>query len=138
MKSVEVHDDAWWRLRWEAAGLVYSEDLTQWARQTALKDQGLKDLTSNMRQDHLYFVGQHLYLNAQAFINPLVASLPEHAHLFAEVSTPPARLQRVARPSTLVGGRSLSLPPPDVTDIAMPPFSTVVLEEKTARKMPST
>jgi len=39
-----------------------------------------------MRDDHLYFVGQHIYLNVQVFINPMVASLPEHSHLFAEVS----------------------------------------------------
>ncbi|EED88192.1 predicted protein [Thalassiosira pseudonana CCMP1335] len=83
---VEVHDDDWWRTRWEAAGLVYSESLTQEARLVAIQDQNRRDLTLDMTNDKLYFVGQHVYLNVQVFINPMVASLPEHSHLFAEVS----------------------------------------------------
>lgn len=78
--------DDWWRVRWEAAGFVYSEFLTKKSRSIAMKDQQLKNLTLDMRDDHLYFVGQHIYLNVQVFINPMVASLPEHSHLFAEVS----------------------------------------------------
>lgn len=81
---VEVHNDDWWRMRWEAAGFVYSEHLTSTVRATAMKDQNRKDLTLDMNKENLYFVGQHIYLNAQVFINPMVASLPEHAHLFAE------------------------------------------------------
>jgi len=81
---VEVHDDDWWRLRWEAAGFIYSESLTKSVRSIAMKDQNRKDLTLDMKEGHLYFVGQHIYLNMQVFINPMVASLPEHAHLFAE------------------------------------------------------
>ena len=78
--------DDWWRVRWEAAGFVYSEFLTKKSQSIAMKDQQLKNLTLDMRDDHLYFVGQHIYLNVQVFINPMVASLPEHSHLFAEVS----------------------------------------------------
>eukprot|EP00970_Alexandrium_tamarense_P009189 scaffold1813_cov185-Alexandrium_tamarense.AAC.4 len=85
-RCVEVHDDDWWRTRWEAAGLVYSESLTQEARLVAIQDQNRRDLTLDMTNDKLYFVGQHVYLNVQVFINPMVASLPEHSHLFAEVS----------------------------------------------------
>eukprot|EP00584_Thalassiosira_punctigera_P007847 CAMPEP_0172533554 /NCGR_PEP_ID=MMETSP1067-20121228/6217_1 /TAXON_ID=265564 ORGANISM="Thalassiosira punctigera, Strain Tpunct2005C2" /NCGR_SAMPLE_ID=MMETSP1067 /ASSEMBLY_ACC=CAM_ASM_000444 /LENGTH=395 /DNA_ID=CAMNT_0013318207 /DNA_START=14 /DNA_END=1201 /DNA_ORIENTATION=+ len=81
---VEVHDDDWWRIRWEAAGFVYSDYLTKSVRAQALQDQDRKDLTLDMKEDYLYFVGQHIYLNAQVFINPMVASLPAHAHLFAE------------------------------------------------------
>jgi len=81
---VEVHDDLWWRVRLEAAGLVYSEHLTQKARLIAKEDQDRKDLTADMNDDHLYFVAQHIYLNIQVFINPMVSSLPQHAHLFAE------------------------------------------------------
>jgi len=84
--SVEVHNDDWWRMRWEAAGFVYSEHLTSTVRATAMKDSSRKDLTLDMKEENLYFVGQHIYMNAQVFINPMVASLPEHAHLFAEVS----------------------------------------------------
>jgi hypothetical protein len=69
---VEVHNDDWWRVRWEAAGLVYSEILTMEARKVALNDQGLKKLTLDMKEDYLYYVGQHVYLNMQVFINPMV------------------------------------------------------------------
>jgi hypothetical protein len=62
---VEVHDDEWWRIRWEAAGLVYSQSLTDEARTVAMKDQGRKDLTSDMTEDKLYFVGQHVWLSVQ-------------------------------------------------------------------------
>jgi len=82
---VEVHDDDWWKTRFEAAGLVYSNSLTQEVRSVAQRDQGLKNLTLDMKPDHLYYVGQHIYLNMQVFINPMVASLPQHAHLFSEV-----------------------------------------------------
>mmetsp|Transcript_12207 Transcript_12207/g.25755 ORF Transcript_12207/g.25755 Transcript_12207/m.25755 type:complete len:405 (-) Transcript_12207:113-1327(-) len=81
---VEVHDDDWWKTRFEAAGLVYSNSLTQEVRSVAQRDQGLKNLTLDMKPDHLYYVGQHIYLNMQVFINPMVASLPQHAHLFSE------------------------------------------------------
>lgn len=81
---VEVHPDDWWRVRWEAAGFVYSEFLTKQARAVGMRDQRRKDLTLDMKEDTLYFVGQHIYLSMQVFINPMVASLPEHAHLFAE------------------------------------------------------
>ena len=35
---VEVHDDDWWKIRWEAAGLVYSSELTSEARAVAMED----------------------------------------------------------------------------------------------------
>ena len=70
---VEVHDDDWWRMRWEAAGFVYSEGLTMASRKIASRDQGLKDLTLDMERDKLYFVAQHIVLNVQVFINPMVS-----------------------------------------------------------------
>ncbi len=63
--KVEVHDDDWWKTRFEAAGLVYSNSLTQEVRTVAQRDQGLKNLTLDMKPDLLYFVGQHIYLNMQ-------------------------------------------------------------------------
>ena len=81
---VEVHDDSWWQTRMEAAGFLYSSHLTNLARTIAQKDSSLKNLTLDMKEENLYFVGQHIYLNVQVFINPLVAALPQHAHLFAE------------------------------------------------------
>ena len=68
----------------EAAGFIYSAHLTDTARTIASKDQSLRNLTLDMTEDNLYFVGQHVYMNVQVFINPLVAALPQHAHLFTE------------------------------------------------------
>ena len=83
---VEVHDDDWWRVRWEAAGFQYSDILTRQIRSKKFwVDHNTLRLTRDMKEDRLYYVGQHLYLSGQVFINPMVASLPEHAHLFAEV-----------------------------------------------------
>jgi hypothetical protein len=62
---VEVHDDEWWRIRWEAAGLVYSETLTAEARSVARRDQSRTDLTSDMEKGKSYYVGQHLWLSLQ-------------------------------------------------------------------------
>jgi hypothetical protein len=87
---VEVHNDDWWRVRWEAAGLVYSEILTMEARKVALNDQGLKNLTLDMKEDYLYYVGQHVYLNIQVFINPMV-----NIHIFKCFSSAYGRILRI-------------------------------------------
>lgn len=68
-----ISSDDWWRVRWEAAGFVYSDILTSEARSVAIRDQNLKNLTLDMNEDELYFVGQHIYLNVQVFINPMVS-----------------------------------------------------------------
>eukprot|EP00804_Cyclotella_cryptica_P001931 CCRYP_007358-RA/>CCRYP_007358-RA protein AED:0.21 eAED:0.22 QI:0/0/0/0.75/1/1/4/0/197 len=81
---VEVHDDEWWRVRREAAGLVFSQSMTDEARAMAMQDSSRRDLTRHMTEDYMYFVGQHLWLSLQVFINLMVASLPRHSHLFAE------------------------------------------------------
>ena len=70
--TVSVSSDDWWRVRWEAAGFVYSEFLTNSSRAIAEKDSGLKNLTLDMKPDYLYFVGQHIWMNIQVFINPMV------------------------------------------------------------------
>ena len=70
-----LSSDDWWRVRWEAAGFVYSDFLTTRSRSIAMKDQNLKNLTLDMKPDHLYFVGQHIYLNVQVFINPMVSEV---------------------------------------------------------------
>jgi len=83
---VEVHDGNWWRVKMEAAGFVYSEILTKEMKAKAKTDQNRVDLVKDMKTKNRanYYVGQHLWGSMQVFINPLVASLPEHAHLFAE------------------------------------------------------
>lgn len=81
---VEVHDDDWWRTRMEMMGFVYSEHLSKEMRNKAEQDKTRTDLVKAMQSDKSYAVGQHLRTTLQVFINPMVASLPEHAHLLAE------------------------------------------------------
>lgn len=58
---VEVHDDDWWKMRWEAAGLVYSSELTDEARFIARTNKHIEfgdDFeTSN--------AAQHIWLSVQ-------------------------------------------------------------------------
>jgi len=83
---VEVHGHDWWQVKMEAAGFVYSGILTNEMKAEAQKDNQRKDLVDDMIKQNKpsYHVAQHLWTTLQVFINPLVASLPEHAHLFAE------------------------------------------------------
>ncbi len=57
---------------------MYSEILTKEARMIATRDQSLKNLTLDMKENELYFVGQHIYLNVQVFINPMVSQLSNY------------------------------------------------------------
>eukprot|EP00041_Stephanoeca_diplocostata_P004904 m.53208 g.53208 ORF g.53208 m.53208 type:complete len:357 (+) comp15438_c0_seq8:43-1113(+) len=66
---VEVHDDWWWITRMEMQGFVYSEPLTSMFRAIA------------RRHVDVGAGAQHLWLSGMAFLNPRVASLPEHHHL---------------------------------------------------------
>ncbi|KAL7471198.1 hypothetical protein ACHAXS_011500 [Conticribra weissflogii] len=87
---VEVHGDDWWRVRMESMGFVYLEKLTQQMRALARTDSTRVDLVAEMEEKDKdgkkkYFaVAQHLWTTLMVFVNPLVASLPEHAHLMAE------------------------------------------------------
>lgn len=83
---VEVHDDAWWKVKMESSGFVYSDTLTKEMRAKARVDNNRIDLVEDMKTKNRthYAVAQHLWGSMQVFINPLVASLPEHQHLFAE------------------------------------------------------
>jgi len=65
-----VHEEWWWRSRLTAAGFVYSIDLTMLARQQA----------SNSAKTETE--AQHLRYRLMVFINPKVAALPQHHHLF--------------------------------------------------------
>eukprot|EP01062_Namystynia_karyoxenos_P061149 TRINITY_DN5320_c2_g3_i1.p1 TRINITY_DN5320_c2_g3~~TRINITY_DN5320_c2_g3_i1.p1 ORF type:complete len:429 (+),score=81.35 TRINITY_DN5320_c2_g3_i1:69-1355(+) len=68
---VEAHKSWWWRARFEARGFVYSPELTEMARTIVRK--------TNTRP---VAAAAHLQFRLMVFINPRVASLPEHAHLF--------------------------------------------------------
>ena len=81
---VEVHDEKWWKARMEMMGFVYSDELTKEMAGYASQDKARTDIIPAMEDGKSYSVGQHLWSTLQVFINPLVASLPEHAHLLAE------------------------------------------------------
>ena len=65
---VEVHPDWWWVTRMELAGFVYSSRLTNLVRLVATKFRNHGN-------------GQHIIHTMHVYMNPKVASLPEHAHL---------------------------------------------------------
>jgi SAM-dependent methyltransferase len=71
---VEVHAHWWWRARFEAQGFIFSQELTDLARKFASDgvyiDKSLEDSQA-----------QHLIHGLRVFINPEVASLPQHHHL---------------------------------------------------------
>lgn len=67
---VEVRESWWWRGRFEAAGFLYSQDLTTLVRNAAA--------ATSARGSGLRIVKRMM-----VFINPAVASLFEHEHLFS-------------------------------------------------------
>jgi hypothetical protein len=67
---VEIHNQNWWRSRLEAQGFVYSEHLTTQVHKFAKDGRQSK------------YDSQHIVHGMQVFINPVVASLPQHHHLF--------------------------------------------------------
>lgn len=78
---VEVHDNDWWIRKFEAYGFQYDHRLTEEIRQVASEER-LAQITFPPNGKMLG--GQHIYTSMKVFINPVVAALPEHAHLFGE------------------------------------------------------
>lgn len=78
---VEVHEHDWWVAKMQSYGFVYSEFFTKKVRSiaSAEKSEGIKSPKENENYN-----AQHVWLTMMVFINPAVASLPEHQHLFAE------------------------------------------------------
>eukprot|EP00550_Attheya_septentrionalis_P007347 CAMPEP_0198292914 /NCGR_PEP_ID=MMETSP1449-20131203/14726_1 /TAXON_ID=420275 /ORGANISM="Attheya septentrionalis, Strain CCMP2084" /LENGTH=318 /DNA_ID=CAMNT_0043992273 /DNA_START=183 /DNA_END=1139 /DNA_ORIENTATION=- len=77
---VEVHEDPWWRARFESQGFVYSDDLTQMVR-TLAREESSKHIPAFQNKN---YAASHVGRTMQVFINPAVARLPAHAHLLAE------------------------------------------------------
>jgi len=78
---VEVHPNEWWVAKMQSYGFVYSEYLTQMVRNIAATERG--NLRESPKKGETYNA-QHVYMTMKVFINPAVASLPEHQHLFAQ------------------------------------------------------
>jgi SAM-dependent methyltransferase len=79
---VEVHDDKWWVRKMESLGFQHSEELTSQVR-TWGKNEVTSKLASPFAANASYNA-QHIWLTMKVFVNPAVASLPEHDHLFFE------------------------------------------------------
>merc|ERR1712071_272478 len=77
----EVHSEQWWKERMLMHGFLYSDSLTERLRDKASKE--ARDNVPFPTGDGNYRA-QHLFMNLLVFINPQVASRPEHAHLLAE------------------------------------------------------
>lgn len=67
---VEVHEKWWWRGRMAAEGFVFLNDLTKQIRQHAAA------------QLHRNETSAHIIHGMDVFLNPAVAGLPQHKHLF--------------------------------------------------------
>jgi SAM-dependent methyltransferase len=67
---VEVKENMWWKSRFLAANFIYNDELTQRIRNSAAAGCITTD-------------GLRVVKRMMVFINPAVASLPQHAHLFA-------------------------------------------------------
>jgi hypothetical protein len=78
---VEVHNDEWWNEKMAMYGFVYSPHLTKLVRSVAAEERSNTNYTfPNGEKPN----AQHVWLSMMVFINPAVASLPQHAHLLAE------------------------------------------------------
>jgi Methyltransferase domain len=77
---VEVHLDDYWIRKYEAYGFKYDEALTKQVRGWASQEAGSGKVGPTGQK----YGAQHISLSMKVFINPVVAALPEHAHLFFE------------------------------------------------------
>lgn len=79
----EVHRDDWWINKYTAmSGLIYSPALTEKIREKAREDAGPLPVAVN--NDKTNYLPAHIRRTTLAFINPAVAGLDKHEHLFAE------------------------------------------------------
>lgn len=85
---VEVHSDAWWIRKYESYGFRYDSDLTATIRSIAKTEANTPPSSNNnsteIAPNGERYNAQHIWLSMKVFINPMVASLPKHAHLFHE------------------------------------------------------
>ncbi|KAL7555774.1 hypothetical protein ACA910_008150 [Epithemia clementina (nom. ined.)] len=95
---VEVHSDDWWIRKFTAYGFVYDANLTLQVKQW-VHDEQFRPLRNNAKQGNdttttydsydyapngKRFNPFHIGASIKVFINPVVAALPQHAHLFME------------------------------------------------------
>jgi hypothetical protein len=78
---VEVHKDEWWIRKYESYGFRYDDTLTQKVRSLATEE---RTNTTAIAPNGISYNAQHLWLSMKVFVNPAVAAMPQHAHLFPE------------------------------------------------------
>jgi len=78
---VEVRDEWWWRVRFQAQGFVYSLELSQAARRFALAGSRYTNAENRMATNP--WGAEHIVDRMMVFINPKVASMPEYDHLMS-------------------------------------------------------
>jgi hypothetical protein len=89
---VEVHNHDWWITRLSLFGFVYDDRLTNIIREVAVQEShhakanehNASDRFASIGPDGEPFNAQHIWTTMLVFINPVVASLPQHQHLMAE------------------------------------------------------
>ena len=82
---VEVHSDEWWIRKYESYGFKYDVQLTNETRRIARAEaEWPKTDSRTVAPDGKKYNGQHIWLSMKVFVNPVVAALPQHAHLFPE------------------------------------------------------
>ena len=75
---VEVHEDDWWIGKLESFGFRYNANMTEVVR--AIVSKKAQQVAPNGKR----YRALHISRGLKVFINPVVASLPQHAHLFPE------------------------------------------------------
>lgn len=78
---MEVHFDDWWIRKYESYGFRYDKELTGKVRYIAQLEINRNNETAPNGEP---YNAQHIWLSMKVFVNPVVASLPQHAHLFPE------------------------------------------------------
>mmetsp|Transcript_10124 Transcript_10124/g.11359 ORF Transcript_10124/g.11359 Transcript_10124/m.11359 type:complete len:413 (+) Transcript_10124:143-1381(+) len=83
---VEVHKDEWWIRKYEAYGFKYDDTLTQQIRKVGMEEHFNKNTTADgtFPVNGESYNAQHVWTSMKVFLNPVVAALPQHAHLFGE------------------------------------------------------
>lgn len=84
--QVEVHGDYWWKGRFIAAGMVYFQELTEVIRRIPYMEKYKLLEVFNMTERYNGVIGpygQYIEHQMMVFINPIVASLPQHDHIFS-------------------------------------------------------
>jgi len=84
---VETHTKEWWIEKMELLGFKYSEKYTNLLRKQASGERDAGKTNPNNQTligpNGETYNAQHVWNRMQVYINPVVAALPQHAHLFA-------------------------------------------------------